>query len=148
RSSLQRKAWRESEGRSLRARRVRCSVTQSGFGAWGFEVCRPTMPCSRQSPAGFARRFLRLMAIVGRHEIAADAGMAQPIELETDRLRLRQWREADFGPFAEMNADPRVMEYFPAVLSRAASDTMAQRCHTLIAERGWGLWAAELLRLR
>jgi len=70
--------------------------------------------------------------------------MAQPIELETDRLRLRQWREADYGPFAEMNADPRVMEYFPAVLSRAESDTMAQRCHTLIAERGWGLWAAEL----
>ncbi|MFO1364497.1 MAG: GNAT family N-acetyltransferase [Burkholderiales bacterium] len=70
--------------------------------------------------------------------------MAQTIELETDRLRLRQWQEGDFGPFAEMNADPRVMEFFPAALSRAGSDALAQRCHSLIAERGWGLWATEL----
>jgi RimJ/RimL family protein N-acetyltransferase len=71
--------------------------------------------------------------------------MTQTIELETDRLRLRQWLATDFGPFAEMNADPKVMEFFPAVLSRAESDTMAQRCHALIAERGWGLWATELM---
>jgi RimJ/RimL family protein N-acetyltransferase len=67
--------------------------------------------------------------------------MAQTIELETDRLCLRQWRQTDFGPFAEMNADPKVMEFFPAALSPAQSDAMAQRCHSLIAERGWGLWA-------
>ena len=60
----------------------------------------------------------------------------QTIELETDRLYLRQWRQADLERFAEMNADPRVMEYFPAALSRADSDSMAQRCHVLIAERG------------
>jgi RimJ/RimL family protein N-acetyltransferase len=70
--------------------------------------------------------------------------MTQTIELETDRLYLRQWRQADFDRFAEMNADPRVMEHFPAVLTRADSDAMAQRCHSLIAERGWGLWATQL----
>jgi hypothetical protein len=43
--------------------------------------------------------------------------MAQTIELETDRLCLRQWRKADFEWFAEMNADPKVMQYFPAVMS-------------------------------
>jgi len=69
---------------------------------------------------------------------------ARTIEPQTDRLYLRQWHPSDLAPFAELNADPRVMEHFPALLSRAASDAMAQRCHALIAERGWGLWAAEL----
>ena len=36
------------------------------------------------------------------------------IELETPRLRLRQWRDEDREPFAALNADPRVMEHFPA----------------------------------
>jgi RimJ/RimL family protein N-acetyltransferase len=61
----------------------------------------------------------------------------------THRLRLRQWRESDLGPFAALNADPRVMEYFPARLSRAESDAMARRFAAGIAARGWGLWAVE-----
>ena len=69
-----------------------------------------------------------------------------PMEPETPRLLLRQWRDADFAPFAALNADPRVMEYFPAPLSRAQSDAMAERCLALIGERGWGLWAVETKR--
>jgi RimJ/RimL family protein N-acetyltransferase len=69
--------------------------------------------------------------------------MDRPIELDTERLRLRQWTEADRWPFAQLNADPRVMEFFPAPLTRAESDSLADRCEALIAERGWGLWAAE-----
>ncbi len=65
------------------------------------------------------------------------------IEIETGRLRLRQWCAADREPFAALNADPRVMEFFPAPLSRAESDSMADRCEGLITERGWGLWAVE-----
>jgi RimJ/RimL family protein N-acetyltransferase len=38
------------------------------------------------------------------------------------------------------------MEFFPATLDRAASDAMADRCESLIAERGWGFWAAEVKR--
>lgn len=38
--------------------------------------------------------------------------------IKTDRLILRPWREEDQEPFADLNADPRVMEYFPATLSR------------------------------
>jgi RimJ/RimL family protein N-acetyltransferase len=33
-----------------------------------------------------------------------------PIEVSTERLRLRQWRSSDYEPFAQINADPRVME--------------------------------------
>jgi RimJ/RimL family protein N-acetyltransferase len=69
--------------------------------------------------------------------------MAEPIEFETARLRLRQWRPADLAPFAALNADRRVMAFFPAPLDPAASDALALRCRSSIAGRGWGLWAAE-----
>jgi len=64
-------------------------------------------------------------------------------ELDTERLRLRQWIASDLVPFAKMNADPHVMEFFPARLDRQASDALAGRIEAKIAERGWGLWAAE-----
>jgi RimJ/RimL family protein N-acetyltransferase len=72
--------------------------------------------------------------------------MAEIIEFETDRLRLRQWLATDREPFAALNAEPRVMEFFPATLDRSASDAMADRCESLVAERGWGFWAAEIKR--
>ncbi len=64
-------------------------------------------------------------------------------EFETERLRLRQWCATDREPFAALNADPKVMEFFPALLTRAESDAMADRYQALIAERGWGFWAVE-----
>ena len=42
--------------------------------------------------------------------------------LKTRRLLLREWREEDLAPFASMNADPEVMEFFPSRLSRGESD--------------------------
>lgn len=71
--------------------------------------------------------------------------MAKLIEFDTERLRLRQWCAADFEPFAALNADPRVMEFFPAPLNRAASNAFAARCQALITERGWGFWAVETI---
>jgi RimJ/RimL family protein N-acetyltransferase len=64
--------------------------------------------------------------------------------LATERLILRHWRESDREPFARMNADPRVMEFFPAVLSRAESDALVDRIGAHFAEHGFGLFAAEL----
>jgi RimJ/RimL family protein N-acetyltransferase len=69
--------------------------------------------------------------------------MVELIEFKSKRLCLRQWRPEDRDPFAELNADPKVMEHFPALLDRKASDALADRCQSLIAERGWGLWAVE-----
>jgi RimJ/RimL family protein N-acetyltransferase len=65
-------------------------------------------------------------------------------ELHTERLLLRQWRGADLGPFASLNADPEVMRYFPAPLSRAESDALAGRARLEFSDRGWGLWALEV----
>lgn len=66
-----------------------------------------------------------------------------PVELETPRLRLRQWREEDKAPFAALNADARVMEHFAAPLTREQSDGLVDRSRAAIACRGWGLWAVE-----
>lgn len=68
----------------------------------------------------------------------------RPPTIETDRLLLRQWREDDRDPFAALNADPVVMEHFPATLSRAESDAFIDRHSALIDQRGWGLWAVEV----
>jgi RimJ/RimL family protein N-acetyltransferase len=62
----------------------------------------------------------------------------------TRRLMLRQWREEDLAPFAALNADPDVMRYFPAVLTRTESDDLARFAQGMIAVHGWGLWAVEV----
>jgi RimJ/RimL family protein N-acetyltransferase len=66
------------------------------------------------------------------------------IEFHTQRLYLRQWRSRDREPFAQLNADPRVMEFFPKLLDRITSDAMADRIEAKIRDRGWGWWAVEL----
>ena len=63
--------------------------------------------------------------------------------IQSARLLLRQWKQSDHAAFASLNADPEVMHYFPAALSRSESDTLANRCHDFIEEHGWGPWAAE-----
>jgi RimJ/RimL family protein N-acetyltransferase len=64
--------------------------------------------------------------------------------LRTPRLCLRPWRDADLAPFAAINADPRVMEFFPRPLDRAESDAMAARIRDDIAACGFGYWAVEV----
>jgi len=66
------------------------------------------------------------------------------IEIRTQRLLLRQWSSADLDPFADMNADPRVMEYFPSLLSREESDAAVGRIRAHFERHGFGLWAAEI----
>jgi RimJ/RimL family protein N-acetyltransferase len=65
-------------------------------------------------------------------------------KLGTGRLILRKWRESDREPFARMNADPAVMEYFPAPLSRQESDALVDRAEAHLEQHGFGPWAAEL----
>ena len=64
--------------------------------------------------------------------------------LRTDRLLLRRWRDGDRAPFAALNADPAVMEYFPSPLKRADSDAFVDRIEAGFEERGYGLWALEV----
>lgn len=63
--------------------------------------------------------------------------------LRTPRLILRDWRSADLELFAALNADPAVMEHFPAPMTRAESDVMVERIAAHLARHGYGLWAVE-----
>ncbi len=67
----------------------------------------------------------------------------QPI-IRTDRLILRQWCSEDLEPFASMNADPRVREYFPGLQTKEESNHSVSLVSNHIEKFGWGLWAASL----
>jgi RimJ/RimL family protein N-acetyltransferase len=62
----------------------------------------------------------------------------------TLRLHLRLWRDEDLTAFAALNADPRVMEFFPKPLDRTESDARAARIRDHFARHGFGLWAVEV----
>src|SRR3984957_13466158 len=64
--------------------------------------------------------------------------------LDTDRLSLRRWRDADRAAFARMNADARVMEFMPALLTREQSDENVDRIEKHFERHHLGLCAAEL----
>jgi ribosomal-protein-alanine N-acetyltransferase len=66
------------------------------------------------------------------------------VEPVTERLLLRGWRDDDREPFAALNADPAVMEHFPAPMTRAESDAFVDRIVAQHDEHGWGLWAVEV----
>jgi RimJ/RimL family protein N-acetyltransferase len=65
--------------------------------------------------------------------------------IRTPRLLLRRWRDADREPFAALNADPVVMEHFPAPFDRAASDALVDRIEADFERLGFGLWAVEVV---
>ena len=44
-----------------------------------------------------------------------------------------------------MNADPRVMEHFPATLGHSQSDELIAKIEAGFEERGFGLWALEII---
>lgn len=63
--------------------------------------------------------------------------------MRTDRLILRRWRDSDREPFARLNADPRVMEFFPKPLSTEESNAGVDRVEAHFEKHGFGLYAAE-----
>jgi RimJ/RimL family protein N-acetyltransferase/8-oxo-dGTP pyrophosphatase MutT (NUDIX family) len=64
--------------------------------------------------------------------------------IETERLILRPWCDEDLEPFAKMNADPRVMEFFPSVKSFDESLKDYTKFREIFEKNGWGFWAATL----
>lgn len=64
-------------------------------------------------------------------------------DIVTGRLILRRWRPEDRAPFAVLNADPRVCEFLPAPLSKAESDSLADRIEEHFEQHGFGRFAVE-----
>jgi RimJ/RimL family protein N-acetyltransferase len=63
---------------------------------------------------------------------------------ETERLILRHWCQSDREPFARINADGRVMEFMPNILTRGQSDAMVDCIEAHFRQHGFGLCAVEL----
>jgi RimJ/RimL family protein N-acetyltransferase len=70
--------------------------------------------------------------------------MAGVTDIQTDRLLLRGWRDSDREPFALINRDPAVMEFFPTPLSADESRALFDRIESHFEQHGFGLWAADL----
>jgi RimJ/RimL family protein N-acetyltransferase len=68
--------------------------------------------------------------------------LIQPLQLETPRLTLRRWQEADRAPFADMNADPVVMHYFATPMTREQSDEAIDRYLAAFDRAGFSFFAA------
>ena len=67
------------------------------------------------------------------------------IALRTSQLVLRPWRDEDIADFAEMSADPVVMEYLLPLSERGLSaDTWVARKRAHWEEHGFGQWVVEL----
>src|SRR5436190_2530252 len=66
------------------------------------------------------------------------------IEFETPRLALRVWQDRHRAPFAAMNADPKVMRFFPATQSAEESNARIDFWLGQFTENGWSNWAVEL----
>ena len=66
-------------------------------------------------------------------------------ELTTSRLRLVRWRAQHHAPFAALNADPEVMRWLVAPLTRAQSDALIERFEAHHKREGFGVWALELM---
>lgn len=63
---------------------------------------------------------------------------------ESERLAFRAWEERDWPFFAAMNANPQVMRFFPAVMTKEQSRSMWDRMRAELDEKGYGLYAVEL----
>lgn len=61
--------------------------------------------------------------------------------IETKRLILRPWKEEDLEPFAQLNADPQVMQYFPAVKTFEESTLEYNAILEHFKKHGYGWWA-------
>jgi RimJ/RimL family protein N-acetyltransferase len=70
--------------------------------------------------------------------------MTAIVTLRTERLVLRPWRDSDREPFAALNDDPKVMEWFPKASTRQESDAFVDRIVARMDSQGFGLWAVEL----
>ena len=64
--------------------------------------------------------------------------------IETARTYLRSYKKEDLLPFRQLNADPRVMEFYPSINTAFESDQMMERMQGHIDLHGFGLWALEL----
>lgn len=63
--------------------------------------------------------------------------------IETERLLLRRWQEADAAPFHAMGQDPDVMRFLGPPTTRAEVERTIARMNALAEAKGTCFWAVE-----
>lgn len=66
------------------------------------------------------------------------------MELRTDRLLLRQFRDSDLEPLVAMGQDPVVMKHFVSLMSREETEAMMGRMKAHWENHGFGVFAVEI----
>ena len=64
--------------------------------------------------------------------------------LNTQRLILRNWKREDIEPFALLNADPKVCEFLPNLITRKETLASLDEIQLHFRDFGFGLFAVEL----
>lgn len=64
----------------------------------------------------------------------------------SERLGFRAWDENDIEPFAAMNSNKSVMEYFPKTLSKVESKKFVKKIITVFNTYEYGLYAVDELQ--
>ena len=65
------------------------------------------------------------------------------VELETERLRLRQWRPGDVDALERIYAEPDVWRMLAGPFTREAVERQVERFRRHWDERGFGIWAVD-----
>lgn len=66
------------------------------------------------------------------------------VEISSERLVLRNWRESDLPPWAAMNADPEVHEHLGPPLTSQDAEASVRRFQEDLDRNGFGFWAVEV----
>jgi RimJ/RimL family protein N-acetyltransferase len=68
--------------------------------------------------------------------------------LKTKRLGLRNWLPSDSAPFIELCQDPKVMEFFPAILTKKETLGLIDRLKLHYKKHGYTYFAMDILETR
>ena len=64
--------------------------------------------------------------------------------IETERLLLREWEAQDLQPFANINQDPKVMEFMPSLLTLEETSNWINKIKQHFVKYGYGYWVVTL----
>ncbi len=67
---------------------------------------------------------------------------------KSERLGFRNWTAHDKIKMGRINADPKVMEYFPTSISQKQTDAFIDRMKTQFSENGYCYFAVEKLKTK
>src|SRR5258707_14111240 len=66
------------------------------------------------------------------------------VEINTERLIMRGWRESDLAPWAVMNSDPEVRKFLGPLLTVEQASALVLNFQDDLDRYGFGFWAVQV----